>query len=134
MNIGEAAKSSGVSAKMIRYYESIGLIKKVNRTASGYRSFTPNDIHTLKFIINARNLGFKVKVIADLLKLWQDDHRESGDVKTLALEHIDVLQSRITELQSMVDVLRTLADNCNGDNRPDCPILIDLEKGDLQQN
>ena len=128
MNIGAAAKASGVSAKMIRYYESIGLIKKANRTESGYRSFTSNDIHTLKFILNARNLGFKVKVIADLLQLWQNDERQSSDVKHLALEQVELLQSRINELQSMVNVLKDLAENCSGDNRPDCPILVDLEK------
>ena len=127
MNIGDASKSSGVSATMIRYYESIGLIEAANRTESGYRSFTENNIHTLRFIRNARDLGFKVKAIAHLLGLWQDRTRQSVDVKEIALEHICALEVRISELQSMVSALQSLADNCNGDSRPDCPILIDLQ-------
>jgi Cu(I)-responsive transcriptional regulator len=126
MNIGEAASASGVSAKMIRYYEDIGLIPKVDRTASGYRRYGDNDVHTLRFIRRARDLGFGLDEIADLLALWRDRDRHSADVKRLALAHVEVLRRRIVELETMARTLAALADCCHGDDRPDCPILDEL--------
>ena len=129
MNIGQAAKATGISAKMIRYYEDNGLIGPVARTGSGYRVYGPRDIHTLGFIKRSRDMGFSVERIAGLLQLWRDRSRHSADVKRLALEHVEVLQQRIAELQEMVATVRTLADCCAGDKRPDCPILSDIATG-----
>lgn len=129
MNIGEAAQASGVSAKMIRYYEQIGLIGPVARTDSGYRTYTDADVHTLRFIRRARDLGFQVEGIAELLALWHDRSRRSADVKRVALEHVAVLQRKIAELEGMANTLRELAACCAGDDRPDCPILEDFEEG-----
>lgn len=126
MNIGEAAKSTGVSAKMIRYYESIDLIKHSQRTDSGYRTYTSNDLHTLKFIKRARKLGFSLEQIRDLLSLWQDDDRASANVKRIALSHVADLDKRIVELTEMRDTLRDLAQACAGDHRPNCPIIHGL--------
>jgi MerR family copper efflux transcriptional regulator len=126
MNIGQAAEASGVSAKMIRYYESIGLIPKTMRTEAGYRVYSDNDVHTLRFIRRARDLGFSVEQIADLVSLWQDRNRASLDVKRMALEHVGVLERKITELQEMAGSLKHLASHCHGDNRPDCPIIEEL--------
>lgn len=128
MNIGEAAKSSGVSAKMIRYYEDIGLIPPAARTDAGYRVYTESDLHRLHFLRRARDLGFSVKEIGDLLGLWSDRSRQSADVKRIAQAHISELQNKITELRGMVDTLQTLVDCCAGDHRPDCPILESLER------
>lgn len=127
MNIGEAAAASGVSAKMIRYYEQAGLIPEVDRSEGGYRIYGPSDVHRLRFIRRARDLGFQVSEIARLLDLWNDRSRRSGDVKRLAQAHIDDLEGRIAKLRQMADTLRTLADGCAGDHRPDCPILAGLE-------
>ena len=127
MNIGQAAKSSGVSAKMIRYYEQTGLIPPADRRASGYRDYSETDIHMLRFIRRARDLGFSVAGISELLGLWRDRSRHSADVKRMALEHVAVLQQRIAELQDMVQTVQVLADCCAGDERPDCPILRDIE-------
>ncbi len=127
MNIGQVAKASGVSAKMIRYYEEIGLIPPAGRTASGYRSYGEKDVHTLRFIRRARDLGFTVEGIQELLGLWQDRVRHSADVKRLAVEQVGRLREKIAGLQAMVATLETLADCCAGDDRPDCPILRDLE-------
>lgn len=127
MNIGEASKASGVSAKMIRYYEDIGLIPAAARNASGYRHYSENDVHRLSFVRRARDLGFSVKEIGDLLGLWSDRSRQSADVKRIAQSHIDELQRRIAELRGMVDTLQTLVDCCAGDDRPECPILDSLE-------
>jgi MerR family gold-responsive transcriptional activator of gol and ges genes len=127
MNIGEAAEASGVSAKMIRYYEQIGLIEPAVRTESGYRTYSENDIHTLRFIRRSRDLGFSVEGIEELLALWRDRSRQSSVVKQLALDHIADLKRRIAELEGMVGTLQTLAKCCSGDHRPDCPILTDLE-------
>lgn len=129
MNIGQAAKLSGVSAKMIRYYEEIGLMPEVERTEAGYRIYQERDLHWLRFIRRSRSLGFGMEEIAALLSLWQDPTRASQNVKTLALGHIDSLEQRIAEMQSMVQSLRTLVDDCHGDQRPDCPILADLAAG-----
>lgn len=127
MTIGQAAKASGVSAKMIRYYEEIGLIGPVARTESGYRVYTEADVHTLRFIRRARDLGFEIEAITELLALWRDRSRHSADVKRLALAHVESLEKKARELQAMADTLRELADCCAGDERPDCPILADLE-------
>lgn len=131
MNIGEAAKASGVSAKMIRYYESVGLIPPILRTESGYRAYSGSDVHMLRFIRRARDLGFAVAEIHDLLDLWRDRSRKSADVKRVALQHIQDLQRRIQELQQMSDTLQALTACCAGDERPDCPILQGLETADL---
>lgn len=127
MNIGEASAASGVSAKMIRYYEKIGLLGPVARTESGYRVYTETDVHTLRFIRRARDLGFGVEGIAELLALWRDRSRKSADVKRLAQQHLAVLERKIAELQSMADTLRHLVSCCAGDDRPECPILADIE-------
>jgi len=123
MNIGEAARQSGISAKMIRYYEETALIPPADRRASGYRDYSDADVHELRFIRRARDLGFSVAEISELLGLWRDRTRRSGDVKAMARGHIDKLRAKIDDLQAMVDTLQTLADACAGDDRPDCPII-----------
>lgn len=123
MNIGEASKASGVSTKMIRYYESIGLINAPLRTESGYRVYSDNDVHALRFISQARDLGFSVEQMGSLLALWRDRSRASADVKSIALEHIRTLDKKARALQAMSKTLRHLADHCHGDDRPDCPII-----------
>jgi Cu(I)-responsive transcriptional regulator len=123
MNIGEAARASGVTAKMIRYYESVGLLPPVGRTTSGYRVYGTHEVHALQFVRQARRLGFLVEDIRKLLALWQDRKRASAEVKAIALEHVAELDRRIAELTDMRDTLAHLAVNCNGDDRPDCPIL-----------
>ncbi len=127
MNIGKAAAASGVSAKMIRYYESIDLLAAARRTEAGYRFYTDEDVHVLRFIRRARDLGFSLADIAELLALWRDQGRASADVKGIALAHVAALERKIAELQGMADTLRTLAAHCHGDARPDCPILTDLD-------
>ncbi|AFK54079.1 Cu(I)-responsive transcriptional regulator [Tistrella mobilis] len=126
MNIGQAAKASGVSAKMIRYYEQTGLIPKAIRSDAGYRNYSPSDVHTLRFIRRARDLGFSVEQIAELLALWRDRGRASADVKAVALSHVAGLKAKIAELQAMTRTLEHLAATCQGDDRPDCPIIEDL--------
>ncbi|WP_324134182.1 Cu(I)-responsive transcriptional regulator [Bosea sp. (in: a-proteobacteria)] len=126
MNIGEAARQSGVSAKMIRYYESIGLIEAPQRTQAQYRVYAGDDLHTLRFIRRARHLGFSLDETRALLALWRDKSRASSDVKRLAMSHVRDLEAKAAELQAMADTLRHLADTCQGDGRPDCPILSDL--------
>ncbi|AOK32332.1 MULTISPECIES: Cu(I)-responsive transcriptional regulator [Burkholderia] len=123
MNIGEAAKVSGVSAKMIRYYESVGLLTPAKRTDAGYRVYHDEDIHSLRFIRQARRLGFLVDDIRRLLALWQDRSRASAEVKAIALEHVAELDERISELTDMRNTLANLAVHCHGDERPECPIL-----------
>ena len=126
MNIGEASSASGVSAKMIRYYESIGLIRAPLRTDSNYRVYGNDVVHVLRFVKRARALGFSVDETATLLGLWRDKTRASGEVKEIATGHISALETKIAELQGMVKTLKHLAHCCGGDNRPDCPILDDL--------
>jgi MerR family transcriptional regulator, copper efflux regulator len=123
MNIGEASKATGISTKMIRYYESIGLIAPAARTDSGYRLYLDHDIHALRFVNRARDLGFSVEQMRDLLALWRDRSRASGDVKAIALSHIEMLEEKARALQAMSRTLRHLADTCHGDERPDCPII-----------
>jgi Cu(I)-responsive transcriptional regulator len=126
MTIGEAASRSGVSAKMIRHYESIGLIE-AERRANGYRSYGPQDVAVLRFIRHARDLAFPLEDIRKLLALWRDRSRASGEVKQLALSHVQALEAKAVALQAVADSLRHLAQHCTGDDRPECPILEELE-------
>jgi MerR family transcriptional regulator, copper efflux regulator len=130
MNIGEAARASGVSAKMIRYYESVGLIATAERTASGYRRYERVDVNTLRFIRRARDFGLPMERIRLLVSLWHDRSRASRDVKQIALGHVADLREKIAELTAMADTLQSLAETCQGDARPDCPILADLAARD----
>jgi len=134
MNIGEAAGASGVSAKTIRYYEAAGLIATANRSAGGYRVYTQADVSTLRFIKRARELGFSIERIRRLLDLWQDKSRASRDVKRLALDHIAEIRAKIAAMTSMRDAVQALADACDGDERPECPILHDLEAAPAGHN
>jgi MerR family gold-responsive transcriptional activator of gol and ges genes len=127
MNIGDAAARSGLSAKMIRYYEQIGLIVPASRTAAGYRDYAPRDVHMLRFIARARDLGFSIADITALLDLWRNEGRRSADVKALAQARIEDMRRKIAQLQDMADTLETLVDSCAGDDRADCPILKELE-------
>ncbi len=132
MNIGTAAAKSGIPAKTIRYYESIGLIPRASRTEGNYRDYDDNDLQTLRFIQRARRLGFPVKDVGNLLTLWRDRSRASSDVKYLAEHHIQEIDRRMEELRTMRRTLVHLVDRCHGDDRPDCPILEGLageEKG-----
>jgi Cu(I)-responsive transcriptional regulator len=124
-NIGQASEASGVSAKMIRHYESIGVIPPADRTFSNYRVYSQNDVHTLQFVRRARDLGFSMKQIQELLGLWQG-HRASRDVRKVAIEHVKELEAKIREMEAMKRTLETLAAHCHGDDRPECPILDDL--------
>ena len=134
MNIGEAARASGVSTKTIRYYETAGLIATAERTGGGYRVYTQADVHVLRFIKRARNLGFSIERIRRLLDLWQDKSRASRDVKRLALDHIAEIRAKIAAMTSMRDAVQALADACDGDERPECPILHDLEAAPAGHN
>lgn len=127
MNIGEAAKASGVSAKMLRYYESIGLVPQANRTAAGYRTYGGREVDILRFIRRARDFGIPMDRVKVLVGLWQDKTRPSREVKRIALQQVANLEAKITELTAMKDALAGLAQACRGDSRPDCPILRDLE-------
>ena len=129
MNIGTAARRSGVPAKTIRYYEEIGLIPKASRNGNGYRDYEEQDVLILRFIHRARDLGFPVKDVAALLELWRDRARGSAQVKALATSHIDAIDRKIEELKSIRRTLSDLAARCHGDHRPDCPILADLAGG-----
>jgi MerR family copper efflux transcriptional regulator len=126
MNIGEAAAASGVTAKTIRHYEDIGLLPKARRTMSGYRTYRDEDVHALRFVRRARELGFSLPEIKMLIGLWGNRRRASADVKRLAMKHVEDLDRRIAEMNAMRRTLMQLAHNCHGDDRPDCPILDDL--------
>ena len=126
MNIGEAASASGVSAKMIRHYESVGLLPPAVRTEAGYRQYGPNEVHTLRFIRHARDLGFSIAEITELVGLWQNRGRPSRQVKALAEAHIRDLEQKAAELLAMKATLQHLVHCCHGDDRPDCPILDSL--------
>lgn len=127
-NIGQAANASGVSAKMIRRYEEAGLIPKASRSLSDYRVYNDKNVNMLRFIRHARDLGFSAKQISGLLSLWSDQARSSSEVKSLAVEHIELLDQKITELNAMKSELTRLVNCCHGDARPDCPILDNLAK------
>ncbi len=129
LNIGDTAKASGVSAKMIRHYESIGLIGAAQRTDAGYRVYDERDVQVLQFIHRSRELGFSLEQIRTLLALWQDKQRASKDVRAMAKQHIAELDAKIASMQAMKRTLEQLATKCHGDNRPDCPILDDLSLG-----
>ena len=123
MNIGQASKASAVSQRMIRHYEKIGLIPPPPRRDSGYRDYSEADVHRLRFIANARDLGFPIEDIRSLLDLWSDSARESADVKRLALARADELHRKAAALEAMRETLLDLASRCQGDDRPDCPII-----------
>ena len=129
MQIGEAARRSGVSVKMIRHYEAIGLIPSANRHGGTYRHYEAADVHRLAFVRRARDLGFSIDRIRDLLRLWSDRERSSADVKAIALAHVRELDRRIADMRDMAGTLHALADACEGNHRPDCPILRTLEGG-----
>ena len=126
MNIGEAARHSGVSAKTIRYYESVGLIPAAGRTAAGYRAYTANEVETLRFIQRARSLGFSVEDVSGLLELWRDRSRASADVKAIAMKHVADIERKIAELDTIRRTLLDLTNRCCGDDHPACPILDNL--------
>jgi MerR family gold-responsive transcriptional activator of gol and ges genes len=128
MNIGEASAISGVSAKLIRHYESLGIVPKAVRSDAGYRIYKESDVHILSFVKKARSLGFSMKEIKKLVSLWRNKSRASSDVKNLAQTHIKQLESKIHELQMMTNTLKHLSNSCQGDHRPDCPILEGLSK------
>jgi Cu(I)-responsive transcriptional regulator len=130
VNIGQASKASGISQRMIRHYEKIGLIPPAARRDSGYRDYDQRDLHTLRFIGRARDMGFPIEEIRTLLGLWHDRDRSSAEVKMLALSRAAELRTRIAVLQEMQRTLEHLAASCHGDDRPDCPILDELETGE----
>lgn len=135
MNIGQAAEASGVSAKMIRYYEEIALIPPPARSQSGYRVYGEDDVHTLRFVRRARSLGFSIEETGALLALWRDRSRASADVKAMALKHVAELEEKAAALKAMAMTLRHLASHCHGDGRPDCPILDEIgSQGSAQQS
>jgi MerR family copper efflux transcriptional regulator len=131
MNIGEAAAASGVSAKMIRHYEQVGLIPAASRSESGYRQYTDSDVHMLRFVRRSRDLGFSIREIEELLGLWQDRKRPSRLVKSLALTHVKALEQKVQELLAMKATLEHLVHCCHGDDRPECPILETLAQDKL---
>ena len=126
VNIGEASRLSGVSAKMLRHYESLALLGQVTRTDSGYRQYSEADVHTLRFIKRGRDLGFSMAEIAELVNLWHNRRRASASVKRIAQKHVEDLTQRIEAMQAMQRSLHNLLHHCHGDDRPDCPILDDL--------
>jgi Cu(I)-responsive transcriptional regulator len=130
MNIGEVARRAGLPAKTIRYYEDIGLVTPV-RSPNGYRAFRESDIHKLAFLGRARALGFTIEDCRTLLALWEDKNRASADVRRVAVGHLDRIEEKIAALQAMRDTLKDLVRTCQGDNRPDCPILRDLAAADV---
>tara|TARA_R110002096_G_scaffold436021_1_gene665203 strand:+ start:74451 stop:74864 length:414 start_codon:yes stop_codon:yes gene_type:complete len=132
--IGEVAAKTGVSAKTIRYYESTGLIPAAGRAANGYRMYGERAVHLLRFVKRARDLGFSVEKVSELLALWADEHRESSEVRKLAVAHLGEIESKILALQELGATMRTLIDCCHGDDRPDCPILENLAKEPKKEN
>jgi MerR family copper efflux transcriptional regulator len=130
MNIGQAAKASGVSAKMLRYYESVGLLPAAGRTEAGYRVYSERDVGTLRFVRRARDLGLPLDRIKQLIGLWQDEDRASADVKRIATEHAAELRAKVVELTRMCEALERMADACHGDDRPECPILDEIAEGE----
>ena len=133
MNIGAAAAATGVSAKMIRHYETIGLLRPAARRQNDYRDYGEHEIHELRFVRRARRLGFSIEEIATLLTLWRDRRRPSREVRKIALSHLENLEKRIVEMQAMAATLRKLVRDCHGDDRPECPILEDLETGEAER-
>ncbi len=132
-NVGEAARLSNVSAKMVRHYEALGLLPTISRTDSGYRQYTGKEVHTLRFIRRSRDLGFSMAEIGELLKLWQNRRRSSASVKRIAAEHIAALDAKMAEMAAMRQTLQHLVHCCNGDERPDCPILDELAEGHVER-
>ena len=132
MNIGEVAKRSDVNSKMIRRYEELGIIPKAGRSISGYRQYSENDVHVLRFVKRARELGFTMKDIKQLLSLWKNKSRPSLQVKNIATKHIIELENKLAEIQSMLTTLKHLAKHCHGDQRPDCPILDELDYSEFE--
>ena len=128
VNIGEAARLSGVSAKMVRHYESLGLLPRVARTDSGYRQYSEPDVHTLRFIKRSRDLGFSMEEIGELVGLWQNRRRASASVRRIAQKHAQDLAQRIAQMQAMQQTLQHLIHCCHGDERPECPILEELAR------
>jgi Cu(I)-responsive transcriptional regulator len=128
VNIGDAARLSGVSAKMVRHYESLGLLPRVARTDSGYRQYSEADVHTLRFIKRGRDLGFSMEEIAELVGLWQNRRRASASVRRVAQKHAEELAQRIAAMQEMQKTLQHLIHCCHGDERPECPILEELAR------
>lgn len=129
MNISAAAEQSGVNAKTIRYYESIGLMPSTRRQANGYRSYSEADVHALNFVKRARSLGFSIEEVGELLSLWRNRRRSSATVKALAGRHLEALDRKIEELEAMRRTLARLIERCQGDDRPTCPILDELQSG-----
>lgn len=126
MNIGEVSKRSDVNSKMIRRYEELGIIPKAGRSDAGYRQYSDNDVHVLRFVKRARELGFSMKDIKQLVSLWRNKGRSSSQVKNIALKHVKELEIKLAEIQSMLSTLNKLVKSCHGDHRPDCPILDEL--------
>lgn len=126
MNIGEVAQFSGVNSKMIRRYEELGIIPKAGRSFAGYRQYSEKDVHILKFVKRARELGFSMKDVKQLLSLWRNKNRSSAQVKNITHKHVLELEKKLLEIQTMLSTLKHLEKNCHGDQRPDCPILDDL--------
>jgi len=133
VNIGEAARRSGISAKMIRYYESAGLIPKASRTMAGYRNYSADDLRALQFLKRARNFGFSAGQMMELQALWCDRNRASADVKRLVLAHVVALETKVAELKGIQRALKHVAAQCRGDGRPDCPIIEELARGEIPQ-
>lgn len=127
MNIGEVAQMSQLNSKMIRRYEELGIIPKAGRTFSGYRQYTEKDVHVLRFVKRARELGFSMKDIKQLLSLWKNKTRSSAQVKSIAEKHIAELEKKLLEIESLLKTLKNVAHHCHGDEKPDCPILEELE-------
>lgn len=128
MNIGEVADLSQVNSKSIRRYEELGIIPKAGRSLAGYRQYSMNDVHVLRFVKRARELGFSMKDIKQLVSLWRNKSRPSSQVKSIAKKHVDELEKKLAEIQGMLNTLNQLVKHCHGDHRPDCPILDELDK------